>query len=314
MSFSSDIKEELSRVNINNNKCCILAELAGFLITNCNIVKENNEFVLKISTENAAAIRRVYKFFKIIYDITPITNIEKEKTFKDNLYQLKIVDKNDLEKLFKDTLINIDVNLQIILEEKENIKKQECCTKSFLRGLFIGGGSMSNPNNMYHLEIVFTSIENSAFVNNLIHDIGIKSGIIKRKKNFVIYIKDSEDISRFLAYIGSNKGTIVLEETRTVKEFRNNLNRISNFENANYDKTIDAALSQIEDIMTIKKNKKFSSLSKALREIANLRLEYRMESLEELGNKIEPKLSRSGVKHRFRRIKEIADEIRSSIK
>lgn len=123
--------------------------------------------------------------------------------------------------------------------------------------------------------------------------VGINSKIIRRKKDFIVYIKGADEISDFLAFLGANKGTITLEETRTVKEFRNNLNRLNNFENANYDKTIDAALLQIEDINLIKKNKRFSKLSKPLKEIANLRLEYTMESLEELGNMLEPKLSRS---------------------
>jgi DNA-binding protein WhiA len=312
MSFSSDIKEELSRVSVHNSKCCQMAELTGYLITNCNIIKENKEFVLKMSTENATVIRRVFNIFKNLLGITPITNIEKEKNFKDNLYQLKIINKFDLEKIFSNSLISIDLNLQIIIDDKGAIHNNECCVKSFLRGVFMGSGSITNPANMYHLEVVANNMQNATFINEIINDLGINSKIIKRKKDFVVYIKGGEAISDFLAGIGANKGTITFEETRVVKDFRNGVNRLNNCENANYDKTIDASLTQIEDIMTIKKFRKFEKLSKELKEIANLRLEYREATLKELGDLIEPKLSRSGVNHRLRKIQQIADELKDS--
>jgi DNA-binding protein WhiA len=311
MSFSSEIKEELSRVSVHNNKCCQMAELAGYLITNCNITKEDNEFILKMSTENATVIRRVFNIFKSLFNITPITNIEKERIFKDNnLYQLKIIDKFDLEKIFSNSLISIDLNLQIIIDDKGIISEKECCVKSFLRGVFMGSGSITNPTNMYHLEVVANNMQNATFINEIINNIGINSKIIKRKKDYVIYIKGGEAISDFLAGIGANKGTLAFEETRVVKDFRNGVNRLNNCENANYDKTIDAALSQIEDIMTIKKFRKFEKLSKELKDIANLRLEYREATLKELGDLAEPKLSRSGVNHRFRKLQQIAEDLK----
>lgn len=310
MSFSSDLKEELCRV-ISHDECCMMAELTGFLITNCNIVKENNEFTLRMSTENSTAIRRVYSYFKKIYEITPISNIEKEKTFKDTLFQLRIVDKDDLEKIFKNSYINIDVKLQIIIDKKDLIREKECCRRSFLRGVFVGAGSITNPNNRYHLEIVANSNENALFINELITGVGLSSKIIKRKKDFVIYLKGAEDISDFLTLIGSNKGRLAFEETRVIKDMRNRVNRLNNFENANFDKTIDAGLGQIADIELIKQNRKFSKLPEGLKQLAKLRLSYKEATLEELGNMLEPKLSRAGVSHRFKKIKEIANELRN---
>jgi DNA-binding protein WhiA len=312
MSFSSDIKEELSRVSVHNSKCCQMAELTGYLITNCNIVKESDEFILRMSTENATVIRRVFNIFKSLFNIIPITDIEKEKNFKENLYHLKIIDKFDLEKIFSNSLINIDLNLQIVIDDKGTIHDNECCTKSFLRGVFMGSGSITNPANMYHLEVVANNMQNAGYISETINNIGISSKIIKRKKDFVVYIKGGEAISDFLAGIGANKGTISFEETRVVKDFRNGVNRLNNCENANYDKTIDAALNQIEDIMTIKKYRKFEKLSMELKKIANLRLEYREATLKELGDLIEPKLSRSGVNHRFRKLEQIAEELKNS--
>ena len=310
MSFSSDLKEELCRV-INHDECCMMAELTGFLITNCNIVKENNEFTLRMSTENSSAIRRVYTYFKKIYDVTPISNIEKEKTFKDSLFQLRIVDKDALEDIFKNSYINIDVRLQIVIDKKEDIKAKECCVRSFLRGVFVGAGSITNPNNRYHLEIVANSIENANFINELITEAGLSSKVIKRKRDYVIYLKGAEDISEFLTIIGSNKGKLAFEETRVIKDMRNRINRLNNFEYANFDKTVDAGLGQIEDIEVIKRNRKFSKLPEGLKQLAKLRLSYKEATLEELGNMLEPKLSRAGVSHRFKKIKEIANELRN---
>ena len=310
MSFSSDIKEELSRV-VNHDECCMMAELTGFLITNCNIVKEKGEFTLRMSTENSAAIRRVYNYFKKIYNVTPISNIEKEKTFKESLFQLRIVDKGVLEEIFKNSYISIDVKLQIIVDKKEPIKEKECCRRSFLRGVFIGAGSITNPSNRYHLEIVANSNENATFINELITEAGLSSKIIKRKRDFVIYLKGAEDISEFLTIIGSNKGRLAFEETRVLKDMRNRVNRINNFENANFEKTVDAGLGQIEDIEVIKRNRKFAKLPEGLKQLAKLRLSYKEATLEELGNMLEPKLSRAGVSHRFKKIKEIANELRN---
>ena len=124
MSFSSEIKEELSKVSNHNNDCCKLAELAGYLITNCNIVKDNDRFVLKMVTSSSSAIRRVYNAFKKIYGVLPVTNIEKEEEGKEQLYELVVSNNDDLEKIFKNSLVNIDVNLQIVIYDNGKIKEK----------------------------------------------------------------------------------------------------------------------------------------------------------------------------------------------
>ena len=145
MSFSSEIKEELSKVSNHNNDCCKLAELAGYLITNCNIVRDKDRFVLKMVTSSSSAIRRVYNAFRKIYGVIPITNIEKEEEGKEQLYELIVSNSDDLEKIFKNSLVNIDVNLQIVIDDGGRIKEKECCMRSFLRGVFLGSGSINEP-------------------------------------------------------------------------------------------------------------------------------------------------------------------------
>ena len=173
LSFSSELKEELTKVSTRNNECCKLAELAGYLITNCNIVKNKDKFILKMTTGSASSIRRMYNAFRKIYDVTPITNIEKEKENRDNLYELDIEDNNDLQKIFKNSLVNIDVNLQIVIDDNGEIKEKECCRRSFLRGVFLGSGSIIEPTSGNHLEILLSNVQNVNFINGILAEVGI---------------------------------------------------------------------------------------------------------------------------------------------
>ena len=310
MSFSSELKEELSKISNHKNECCKLSELAGYLITNCNVVKENGEFILKMTTENSSAIRRVYNAFKNLYNIEPVTNVANQVMNKEMLFELVVKDKMDLQKIFQNTLINIDSNLQIVVDDNQKIKEKECCKKAFLRGVFMGGGSITTPESANHLEIVLSNVQNANFINSILHDLDINAKIIKRKKMTVIYVKDSEAISNFLILIGSNKGTLTFEQTRVEKEYRNNMNRKINCEVANMDKIAVAASRQLNDILLIKKAKRFEELSDDIKKVAKLREEYPEASLEKIGEMLEPKLSKAGVSHRFKKIKMLADELR----
>lgn len=312
MSFSSDVKEELSKISNKNKECCKLSELAGYLITNCNIARSNGDFVLKMTTESESAIRRVYNAFRSLYDVTPITNIEKKIEGRDTLLELVVQDKSDLQKIFSNSWINIDVNLHIVIDTNNKIKDNECCMRSFMRGVFMGGGSISDPKtSSNHLEIVLNNEQNANFINSVLINMGISAKVMKRKKAVVIYIKDAETISEFLIMIGANKCIIEFEDARALKEYKNYSNRIDNCETANWDKTAKAASMQQKDIIDIKKAKMFEKLPLKLRQIANLRLNYPMAGLGEIGEMLDPKLSKAGVSHRFKKINEIAEEIRN---
>ena len=228
MSFSSELKEELSKISTKNKECCRLSELAGYLITNCNISRDNDEFVLKMTTESTSAIRRVYNAFRVLYDVTPVTNIDQKLEGKDTLLELVVSDKMDLQKIFSNSWINIDVSLQIVIDDKNQIKQNECCMRSFIRGVFMGGGSITDPNSSNHLEVVLNNGQNANFINSVLTELGISAKIMKRKNMFVIYIKDAETISNFLIMIGSNKSTIEYEQARALKDYRNYRNRKDN--------------------------------------------------------------------------------------
>lgn len=311
MSFSSELKEELSKISNHNNECCKMAELAGYLITNCNVVKENGEFILKMTTENSSAIKRVYNAFKKIYGIEPITNVTRETTDNGMLFELYVSNKKDLQKIFENSLINIDANLQIVIDDKGKIKEKECCMKAFLRGVFLGTGSIATPENANHLEIVLNNVENANFINSILHELGVNAKIIKRKKSTVLYLKDSEEISKFLIIVGSSISVLSYEQTRVMKEYRNDMNRKINCEVANMDKVATAASNQLNDIMLIKSKNRFMELSKELQDVALLREKNPEASLEKIGEMLESRLSKAGVSHRFKKIKQIADELRN---
>ena len=311
MSFSSELKEELSKISNHNNECCKMAELAGYLITNCNVVKENGEFILKMTTENSSAIKRVYNAFKKIYGIEPITNVTRETTDNGMLFELYVSDKKDLQKIFENSLINIDANLQIVIDDKGKIKEKECCMKAFLRGVFLGTGSIATPENANHLEIVLNNVENANFINSILHELGVNAKIIKRKKSTVLYLKDAEEISKFLIIVGSSISLLSYEQTRVMKEYRNDMNRKINCEVANMDKVATAASNQLNDIMLIKSKNRFMELSKELQDVALLREKNPEASLEKIGEMLEQRLSKAGVSHRFKKIRQIADELRN---
>lgn len=279
MSFSTEAKEELSKINNYNNKELLIAELNGFrLSTNTEINLETISF----STEN---INTIEKYNRILKNLNINYNSEK----KGKLYYTEYK---------KEEKIN-DINI----EDKEVLK-------AILRGIFLASGAINNPNNKYHLEIFVSTNENARFINYITEQFGINSKMLKRKKNYSIYIKDGETISNFLALIGANKTVLNFEEVRVIRQMKNDINRVVNCETANLSKIINVALSQIEDINYIISQNKFEELPIALKEIAKVRLENPDISFEQMGKMLEKPIGKSGVNHRLKRISEFADELR----
>ncbi len=182
--------------------------------------------------------------------------------------------------------------------------------KTILRGSFLGAGSCTDPEKSYHLEIIFGDKKNAEYISNLAKDYGIVFKIIKYKDKYMLYIKEADQVSSFLACIGANKAVLKLEDIRVFKEMKNNVNRIVNCETANLTKTVDAAVSQIEDIKFLQKMNKFEELQPEVREVAILRLEHPESSLKELGEMLSEPIGKSGINHRLKKIQILAEEIR----
>ena len=191
-----------------------------------------------------------------------------------------------------------------------NMKQDEQLARLYIREAFIKSGSINNPSKKYHLQIMFKENKKAEEMRLLLENFNINAKIIKKDKEYMLFIKDGEEISNFLALIGANNSVLRFEEVRVIKETRNEINRIVNCETANLNKTINASVKQIEDINFIKKMKKFSSMPDSLKEIAQVRLENPDMPLAELGKQLENPISKSGVNHRLKKISEIAEELR----
>lgn len=273
-SFSSKVKKELSELTNLSNKDVVKAELEGYLLTS-----SSNKF----TTESEYNINR---FSKLLNNVG------------QNSYNIEMKGKN--------FCITTKKNLEI----DSNIK-DENQLRAMARGAFMGAGSLTNPKNVYHLEIVFQSEDNAKIIKDILAKQDIESKILKREKSYIVYMKDGENISKFLAFIGASKSLLKFEDTRVIKEMRNNVNRIVNCETANLNKTISSSVKLIEDIKLIKSKKKFDMLSEKEKELAVLRLENPDATLTELGKMLEVPISKSGVSHRIEGITKLAEELRN---
>ena len=289
MSFSSEIKEELSKINSLTNKKMVQAELEGYLISSNTYIVEKK---VKYSTESQYNINRFSKLLNNV-DILDYTIDLQGKSFVITL------DKKEIEN--KIIIQNNNICLAEMPEDDEYFK-------ALIRGAFLGAGSVNNPENKYHLEISLNSSKNAELIENKLANIGIKMKILNSSKIGALYIKEGEEISKFLAFIGANKAVLKFEEIRVVRHMNNKVNRLVNCETANLNKTINASVAQIEAIEHLKETKKYDQLSPTLKEIAEIRLKYPNLALSELGKYLKTPIGKSGVNYRLKKIIEIAEE------
>ena len=282
MSFSKDLKEEISKTENLSNKQAVKYELIGYLLSN-NISQEKQN--IKFSTENEYNINR----FSRLLSNMGINNYDITLQGKLYIITVKLKEINKIE------------NMKIQETSQEQIKW-------IIRGAYLGGGSINNPENKYHLELGIKKLEDAELLVQALLTFDIKSSMIEKKNEYAIYIKDGEEISKFLALLGANKSVIKFEEIRVQREMNNKIHRIVNCESANLNKTINASIEQIEAIKRLKQNHKFENLSDSLKEIATLRLENPNASLVELGQKLKQPVGKSGVNYRLKKIMEIANE------
>ena len=289
MSFSTSVKEELSKLSNLANKDCVKAEMYGYITTN-NISEENG--CIRFSTESEYNINR---FAKLLNNL----NITK--------YDIYMVGKSFIIKISK----NESDNLREMYDNYK-IKNIENIEKAYIRGTFLGSGSINNPQNKYHIEITLNKVKNTEEILGILKKYGINFKMLyasnKNKSKNSIYSKDGEEISKFLAFIGANSSILKFEEIRVYRDMRNNVNRIVNCETANLAKTVNAAVKQVNAINKLKKSGKFNNLPDNLKELANLRLENPESSLIELGKMLSKPVGKSGVNYRMNRILNLSEE------
>lgn len=283
MSFSQDTKQELSKINNLAKKDQVKQELLGYLIScNTTITQKN---IVRYATENEYNINR---FSKLLNNVNIDYSIEMEgKTF---VIKFKLNDKD---------FVKIDY---------ENLKDEEGI-RALVRGIFLGAGSINNPENKYHLELKLSTKEDALNVKKLIDKFGINFKVLDREGKHSIYIKDGEEISNFLALIGANSAVLKFEDIRVQREMRGKVNRLVNCESANLTKTLNASIEQIDAIKKLQASNKFNKLDDNLKEIALLRLENPDIPLSELGKMLKNPVGKSGVNYRLKKIIEIARDI-----
>lgn len=294
MSFSSEMKEEISKLNTFKEKEMIQFELLGYLVSeNISVIKNK----IKFSTENEYNINRFHKLLNTL-------EIDYHIEIQGKVYMITFKQEKVLNWVF------MEENTLFLKKEIIEQLKKETLLKSFIRGCFLGGGSMNDPNKKYHLEFIFASEYNAKLVRKELEQYEIYCKELRRKFGYSLYLKEGEEISRFLALIGASASVLKFEEIRVWKETRNHVNRMVNCETANLNKTVNAAVRQIEAIKWIKQKGKFEELPENLKEIAELREKNTDISLIELGKMLKEPIGKSGVNYRLKKILQIAEELK----
>lgn len=313
MSFSSETKAELARTEVNK-KCCKLAEIAGFIRVSGSIrLAGGGRFKIVITTDSPAAARHYKKLIKEYFQIETELEIgEAAGPKRGRSYILTVDPDMRSEQILRETgiLLVREGNNYISDGIYSDLVKTKCCKKAYLRGIFMGSGTVSDPSKSYHLEIVCASPNLANDLKKMINtfdDLTVK--VVNRKKHFVVYMKNSDYISDTLAIMGAHSQMLEFENTKIKKGLINETVRITNCDNANTDRILDAAQWQIEAIRKIQEKKSLDILPDKLKEIANVRVENPEASLVQLGEMMEPPLKKSGVNNRLKKIKEIADKL-----
>lgn len=299
MSFSSELKENLSKIPNLKNKELVKFELIGYLISNNTTCNKKNIYYTTVNEYN------INRFSKLLSNME-ISNFKID--IKGKNYVITLPKTNSINEIkYSVNDIEISSAFEKQIQNLNKIKEQEeMAIKALTRGIFLGSGSVNNPEKKYHLEIILSSKKNANIIKNLLLKMQIKFKELERKNGYSLYIKEGEEISKFLAFIGANSSVLKFEEIRVIRDMKNNVNRKVNCETANLNKTINAAVKQIDAIKKIKARGNFENLSENLREIANLRLENPDASLVELGQMLKNPIGKSGVNHRLNQLIELS--------
>ncbi len=308
VSFASETKKELTNIDIKD--CCAKAELSALIRMNGALSFSNQKMVVDIQTENAAIARRIYTLLKKCYNVGVELLVRKKMRLKkNNVYLVRLIE--DAKEILED--LKIFEGFSLRQEISSELVAKKCCKRSYLRGAFLAGGSVNNPEtSSYHLEIFSLYKEHNDSLCELMNVFDLNAKTLERKKGFITYLKEAEKITEFLNVIGAHQALLRFEDVRIVRDMRNSVNRLVNCETANLNKTIGASIRQVENIRYIDETVGLGILPDKLREIAELRVAYQDVTLKELGEMVTSgQISKSGINHRLRKIDEIADKLRA---
>lgn len=312
MSFSGNVKDEISK-QWNNARHCQIAELAA-IITMCGTigVGSDGDLSIKIHSENLAVTRKCFTLIKKTFNIETDISIRRNILKQSAAYAVIVQRHEDALRILQAAKLTEGGNTEFeeIPIVNPLVVQQTCCRRSFIRGAFLSAGSMSNPKKSYHFEIVCGSQETARKIQELICSFSMDAKIVKRKKSYVVYLKEGSQIVDILNVMEAHISLMELENVRILKEMRNTVNRKVNCETANINKTVSAAVKQVEDITYLRDTIGFEKLPEGLREAALTRLSHPDATLKELGELLSPPVGKSGMNHRLRKLGEMAEEAR----
>lgn len=312
MSFSGEVKEELLK-KIDSARHCRIAEIAA-IIAFCGgiCIEPQGGIRLSVSSENSGIIRKYFTLLGKTFKINDELSVEEKTVKKNNRFTIDTGDQDTTVKVLQAVkLLTADrypISLPGLVSQM--VIQKNCCKRAFLRGAFLCAGSISDPKKFYHFEIVCASQEKARQMQELIQSFGIDAKIVKRKKYEVVYVKEGAQIVELLGLMGAGVSLMNLENVRILKGMRNTVNRKVNCETANINKTVNAAVKQMEDIEYIRDTVGLHRLPENLEETALLRLEYPQASLKELGALLSTPIGKSGINHRLRKISSVAEQLR----
>ncbi len=313
MSFAAETKNELSRVEVEK-KCCMLAEISGFLRVSGSIrLAGGGKMRIVITTENPAVARHYKRLIKEYFQIDTELEVEEcPPPKKGHQYLLTIGAEMRSEQILRETgiLLVREGNNYISDGIYTDLIRTKCCRKAYLRGIFMGAGTMNDPEKGYHLEFVCNSRNLAMDLKKLINTfVDLTAKVVERKGQYIVYMKKAEYISDTLALIGAHSQVFEFENVRIKKELMNETVRLTNCDSANTDRALDASQKQIENIRKIEREKGLDFLPDKLKQAAVMRLEHPDANLTQLGEMMEPPMKKSGINNRFRKIEEIANKL-----
>ena len=310
MSFSGKVKEELAG-QFSPARHCQVAEMAA-LLCGCENLPDGNR-KLWIQTENEAVARKSFTLLRKTFNIeTAIVIREGSHLKRGKVYLVEVADPQRAEEILQGTKLSVNNKTGLLEMDNSLVVQMNCCKRAFIRGTFLSSGSISDPEKGYHFEIVCPDRGKAEQLQGIIRSFHVEAKIVVRKKSYVVYVKEGAQIVDMLAIMEANVALMDLENIRILKEMRNSVNRKVNCETANINKTVNAAVKQIEDIRLLEEKVGLESLSEGLEEIARLRLQYPEATLKELGLMLNPQVGKSGVNHRLRKLSLLADDLREN--
>lgn len=313
MSYTSEIKSEIS---LNQLKpCCVKAQLAALIQCDATLTISNQQWQLHFKTENPTTAKRFWVLLKQQYELTPELAILKKVKLRKN-YSYVVFIKSRVKEILEDLHLMDETGFADHVSGE--VVKKECCARAYLAGAFLASGSVNSPiKSNYHLEIALNEEKFAKFMVSLMKRFGLPAKVVKRRNQYVAYLKASDKISDFLRAIAAYEGVMKFEDIRIQRDFTNSLTRLDNCEVANEMKTLKAAMEQIEAIEYLQQHDEFERLNERLKEVALLRQMNPEASLNELSEIYQSqtgnRMSKSGMKHRFNKIMEEKDKLETKL-